>query len=107
MPPDLHRGRHLLILDREGRIGEVEFADLLDHRQLIVDAVDCGAQRGAEFLMFAQPFQILGQPLGLGPFGHPFGVGNQHADQMRALVAIDHRLKDFGLERQHPLDALG
>src|SRR3546814_12693138 len=28
------------------------------------------------------------------------------ADKVRALVAIDHRLENFGLERQHPLDPL-
>src|SRR3546814_5390930 len=56
--------------------------------------------------MLAQQLHILGQPLGLGPFGRPFGVGDEDGDEVRTLVAIDHRLQYFGLERQHPLDAL-
>src|SRR3546814_285297 len=106
MAPDLHRRRHLFIFDSEWFVGEVELADLLDHRELTVDAVDRGADRGAELLMFAEQLHILGQSLGLGPFGRPFGVGYEDADEMRALVAIDHRLQDFGLERQHALDTL-
>src|SRR3546814_3369789 len=87
MAPDLHRRRHLFIFDSEWFVGEVELADLLDHRELTVDAVDRGADRGAEFLMFAEQLHILGQSLGLGPFGRPFGVGDEDADEMRALVA--------------------
>src|SRR3546814_15099931 len=47
VPPDLHRRRHLLILDSERFVGEVELADLLDHRQLTVDPLDRGAETGA------------------------------------------------------------
>src|SRR3546814_11731019 len=64
MAPDLHRRRHLFIFDSEWFVGEVELADLLDHRELTVDAVDRGADRGAEFLMFAEQLHILGQSLG-------------------------------------------
>ena len=35
------------------------------------------------------------------------GSGNHHRDQMRALVPMDHRLAEFGLEYEHPLDPLG
>ena len=34
MAPDLHRRRQLLVLDREGLVGEHEAPHLLDHRQV-------------------------------------------------------------------------
>ena len=56
--------------------------------------------------MLAQAAQLFRQPLGLSPFGHPFGIGNEQANKVRALVTIDHRLQNLWLERQHAFDAL-
>ena len=33
-------------------------------------------------------------------------LGHQQRDEVRPAVAIDHRLGDLGLQRQHPLDPL-
>jgi hypothetical protein len=45
---DLEARGHLAVLDRERLVGEGELADLLDHRQLAVHAVDRRAHRAAE-----------------------------------------------------------
>ena len=90
MAADLERRGHLLIVDREGRVGEDEAANPLDHVQLLVDAIN----RRRE------------QCLQIGRVGE-FGFRHQQPDEVGVTVAVDHCLRNLGLERQHPLYPLG
>src|SRR3546814_1167262 len=88
MASDFHRGGHLFILDGEGFVGEIELTHLLDHRELIVDAVDRGAHRGAEFLVLAQQVHFLRQSFRLGTFGRP--RSEEHTSELQSQMRISY-----------------
>ena len=90
----------------ERLVGEGELADLLDHRQLGIDAVDRRSDRAAEGGQLLQLGKVAFLAVGLGPVERPFGVGHDKPGQVRPLVAAHHRLRDLGPQRQHPFELL-
>ena len=77
-----------------GVVGDDEAAHLLDH-----------ADSSALTRSTALPSALASAP-DRRVVGGEFGIGHEQRDEVRAAVAIDHRLGDFGLQRQHPLDPL-
>src|SRR3546814_8101755 len=102
MPPDFHRRGELLVLDRKRFVGDDEAADTLDLRQILVDALDRGAERGAIIVIVRE----IGEIAGIAASRAPFGIGHQRRDHIGLAVARDHRLHDLGLEGEHPLHLL-
>src|SRR3546814_15075912 len=69
MPPDFHRRGELLVLDRKRFVGDDEAADTLDLRQILVDALDRGAERGAIIVIVREIGKIAGIAASHAPFG--------------------------------------
>ena len=106
MAADLHGRRHLLILDGEWFVGEDEAAHPLGDRQIGVYAV----HRLADHLAKLRPVLDLVEvePAAVRPaeLHRPFRIRHDQPDHIGPLVPYNHRLRDFGLERQHALHLL-
>src|SRR3546814_6818879 len=83
MPPDFHRRGELLVLDRKRFVGDDEAADTLDLRQILVDALDRGAERGAIIVIVRE----IGEIAGIAASRAPFGIGHQRRDHIGLAVA--------------------
>src|SRR3546814_19668076 len=69
MPPDFHRRGELLVLDRKRFVGADEAADTLDLRQILVDALDRGAERAAIIVIVRELVDIAALAASRATFG--------------------------------------
>src|SRR3546814_4856465 len=94
MPPDFHRRGELLVLDRKRFVGDDEAADTLDLRQILVDALDRGAERSEEHTSELQSLMRISYAVFRLKKKNQAQIHNDHRDH-RSTEAADIRGTSF------------
>src|SRR3546814_17829063 len=78
-------------LDRKRFVGDDEAADTLDLRQILVDALDRGAERGAIIVIVRE----IGEIAGIAASRAPLGIGHQRRDHIGLAVRSEEHTSEL------------